>query len=105
MQSFQHIRSSITNIQCNNIHAKISAFWLAKSMSINPKQCRKLKLSAKKKNEIKNDWQLWLLNRSRAMEKQNGGQKMKQQYSNSITELNKKSLKKKNKKRENRQKF
>ena len=32
----------------NNTHAKISASSLAESTSINPKQCRKLKLSAKK---------------------------------------------------------
>ena len=31
----------------NNIHAKISACSLAENTSINPKQCRKLKLSAK----------------------------------------------------------
>ena len=34
----------------NNIHAKISPCWLAESMSINLKQCRKLKLSAKSWN-------------------------------------------------------
>ena len=32
----------------NNTHAKISASSLAESTSINPKQCRKLKLSAKR---------------------------------------------------------
>ena len=31
----------------NNTHVKISASLLADGMSINPKQCRKLKLSAK----------------------------------------------------------
>ena len=32
----------------NNTHAKISASSLAESTSINPKQCRKLKLNAKR---------------------------------------------------------
>ena len=61
----------------NNIRTKISAFWLAKSMSINPTQwknlkffeCRKTKLV--QKVEIKNDWQVpW----KTVAKKQNGGQ-------------------------------
>ena len=36
----------------DNIHANISAFWLAESMPVNPKQCRKLKLSAKRWNWV-----------------------------------------------------
>ena len=36
----------------NNIHAKISACSLAENTSINPKQCRKLKLSAKSWNWV-----------------------------------------------------
>ena len=35
-------------LRTNNTHAKISASSLAESTSINPKQCRKLKLSAKR---------------------------------------------------------
>ena len=45
----------------NNIQATISAFWLVKSMSINPKsvqkskiKCKKVKLSAKKWNWVQN---------------------------------------------------
>ena len=45
----------------NNIQATISAFWLIKSMSINPKsvqkseiECKKAKLSAKKWNWVQN---------------------------------------------------
>ena len=45
----------------NNIQATISAFWLVKSMSINPKlvqkseiECKKVKLSAKKWNWVQN---------------------------------------------------
>ena len=62
----------------NNIHTKISAFWLAESISINPKQrknlkffweCRKTKLV--QKVEIKNDWHVpW----KTITKKQNGGQ-------------------------------
>ena len=44
-----------------NIQATISAFWLVKSMSINPKsvqkseiECKKVKLSAKKWNWVQN---------------------------------------------------
>ena len=36
----------------NNTHAKISVSSLAESMPINPKQCRKLKLSAKFEIEL-----------------------------------------------------
>ena len=45
----------------NNIQATISAFWLVKSMSINPRsvqkseiECKKVKLSAKKWNWVQN---------------------------------------------------
>ena len=37
----------VFDLRFNNIHAKISACSLAENTSINPKQCRKLKLSAK----------------------------------------------------------
>ena len=33
-----------SNSLSNNIHEKITPFWLAENMSINPKQCRKMKL-------------------------------------------------------------
>ena len=36
----------------NNIHRKISAFWLAESMSINPKQCKNVKFIWAQNDEI-----------------------------------------------------
>ena len=51
----------VTYSNDNNIQATISAFWLVKSMSINPKsvqksqiECKKVKLSAKKWNWVQN---------------------------------------------------
>ena len=65
------------SIPNNNIHTKISAFWLAESMSINPKQCKNQKFFERRKTklvrkvEIKNDWQVpW----NTVTKKQNGGQ-------------------------------
>ena len=37
---------------CNNIHEKISPFWLAESMSINPKQCKNLKFFECRKTKL-----------------------------------------------------
>ena len=50
LRALQRIAALLTILICylpNNIHAKISACSLAENTSINPKQCRKLKLSAK----------------------------------------------------------
>ena len=63
---------------------KISASWLAESMSINPKQC-KIFLSAERRNyykklKLKNDWQVpW----KTVTKKQNGGQVFWEQHLNS----------------------
>ena len=55
------LSSKVLNYLLNNIQATISAFWLVKSMSINPKsvqkseiECKKVKLSAKKWNWVEN---------------------------------------------------
>ena len=49
------------NLWCNNIQATIPAFWLIKSMSLNPKsvqkseiECKKVKLRAKMWNWVQN---------------------------------------------------
>ena len=62
--------------RCNNIHEKISQFWLAESSTINPKQCKNLNFFECRKTKYyhrklnKNDWQLtkqafWLVNDQR----------------------------------------
>ena len=72
-----------------DVQNTISAFWLVKNMSGNPKsvqkseiECKKVKLSAKKYNwvrngEIENDRQLllWL-----SSDKQSGGQKLNKDW-------------------------
>ena len=54
----------------NNIQATISAFWLVKSMSINPKSVQKSEI------ECKTVKLKWLTAPTLSSDKQNGGQKL-----------------------------
>ena len=78
------------SFKCNNIQATISAFWLVKSMSINPKsvqkteiECKKVKLSAKKWNWVQNGEIKMIDSSSLSSDKQNGGQKLNKDWNSS----------------------
>ena len=78
----------------NNMQAIISAFWLVKSLSINPKsvqkseiECKKLKLSEKKKwNWVQNGEIIVIDSSYLSSDKQNGGQKLNEHW-NSVSKF------------------
>ena len=45
-------RTFTCTLNAYNIHAEISAYLLAENTSVNPKQCRKIILSAKRCNRV-----------------------------------------------------